>query len=103
MRDYQALPLGVAGRRFGQQCQCALDIADLDESGGDGETQPVVCGGPCGNVPELGDILRREIYHFPGREQAGNAFDGYGVAGVFRLRPAQQDIGINKNAHPRAS
>ena len=53
--------------------------------------------------PEFGDVLKRKIYWLAGRKQTGDALDGHRVARMSGLCPAQQDIGINEDAHPRLS
>lgn len=59
--------------------------------------------GPRRDVPELSDILQREMHRFPRGEQAIDAAHCDLMMGMVRLRSAQQHIGIDENAHPRSA
>ncbi len=99
VRDNQAPPLPVNRRQIGEERQNPLDLLDLGKCGRHIEAKPVIDGGASHNVPKFRNRLKRVMHRLAGCQETGYAFHRDGEAGVVRLGAAEQDIGIDQNAH----
>jgi hypothetical protein len=97
--EHETFPLAVDRGRVRQNRKEPLDFFEFSQGERDGEAQAVIGHGPRGDIPELGDILQREIHRLAGGQELGDAFDGYRVAWMIGLSSPQQDIGVGQDAH----
>ena len=95
----QALPFRVDGGGIGEPRQDPLDFLDFGQRHCRSESKAVVCYGPRNNVPELRDVLQREIYWLAGAQDLGNALDSDSVVLMVGLSSAQQDVRIDEHTH----
>jgi hypothetical protein len=99
VRDDEALPFPVGRGRIPQQRQDALDFFDFGEHERDGKAEAVVRQRAGRDIPEFRDVLRREANRLIAGEQLRHARHCNLVLRIGRLSPAQQNIGIDENAH----
>jgi hypothetical protein len=102
--DDQAPPFRVGARRVRQRDQVPLDLFDFRRRLRDGESEPIAGDWARENVPEFGDILRRETKCLATGDQPRDGLRGRPMVFVVRLRVAQQNVCVDEdtNSAPRA-
>ena len=103
MKGDEAFPFPVTCWRVRQEGKHSLDFANFTQCKRRRESQAVGGDRPSHYVPEFRNVLQREIDLFAGGEQPGDAVDCENMMRVVGLYAAQQDFGINQNAHLAAS
>lgn len=98
MPEDKAFPLGIGSRRIGKQNERLLYLGNLGRRLRDRKAEPVLLGRARADIPELGDILRREVNRLAAFKKQRNALDREGVALVVRLGAAQENVCIDENA-----
>src|ERR1700722_10020033 len=94
----QAFPDRIDRWRLGQELKHAFDSCQFDGNGGQLHAQSVLLDRPCGNYPQLDEVLRNDVKF---ATPSGHGFDrdaGHFALRMCRLQGPKQRAGIDKHA-----